>query len=262
MAKQLFLVNSPFTEPGKPLNGKNKFVERLLKCEHKSALMVTSAPEDIGFTEGFSNAVKYTMELSGITFGEYKILDGRNKAHAKELVCASDFVILGGGHVPTQNAFFAEIGLKDLMKDFDGTVLGISAGSMNAANIVYAQPEEQGEASDPKFRRFLDGLGLTDVMLLPHYQDTKDNVLDGKKLFEEVTYPDSYGRKFVAICDGSYLYSDGMSERICGEAYLIQDGNIRKICGEGEECLITEINLVLRSQANPSENPRCRGIGN
>ncbi|MBQ1726220.1 MAG: hypothetical protein II039_02410, partial [Treponema sp.] len=70
------------------------------------------------------------------------------------------------------------------------------------------------------------------------------------------------GRKFVAICDGSYLYSDGSAEKICGEAYLIQDGNIRKICGEGEECLITEINLVLRSQANPSENPRCRGIGN
>ncbi|MBO4387002.1 MAG: Type 1 glutamine amidotransferase-like domain-containing protein [Treponema sp.] len=238
MAKKLFLVSSPFTEPGKPLNEKNKFVERLLKCEHKSALMITSAPEDIGFTEGFSNAVKYTMELSGFTFDDYKILDGRNKAHAKELVGSSDLIILGGGHVPTQNAFFAEIGLKDCMKGFEGTVLGISAGSMNVASTVYAQPEEEGEASDPKFRRFLEGLGLTDVMLLPHYQDTKDNILDGKKLFEEVTYPDSYGRKFVAICDGSYLYSDGSAEKICGESYLIQDGSIRKICGTGEECLL------------------------
>ncbi|MBP5575806.1 MAG: Type 1 glutamine amidotransferase-like domain-containing protein [Treponema sp.] len=238
MAKKLFLVSSPFTEPGKPLNEKNKFVERLLKCEHKSALMITSAPDDIGFTEGFSNAVKYTMELSGFTFDDYKILDGRNKAHAKELVGSSDLIILGGGHVPTQNAFFTEIGLKDCMKGFEGTVLGISAGSMNAASTVYAQPEEEGEASDPKFRRFLEGLGLTDVMLLPHYQDTKDSILDGKKLFEEVTYPDSYGRKFVAICDGSYLYSDGSAEKICGESYLIQDGSIRKICGTGEECLL------------------------
>ena len=32
MAKQLFLVSSPFTEPGKPLNKSNQFVERLLKC--------------------------------------------------------------------------------------------------------------------------------------------------------------------------------------------------------------------------------------
>ena len=75
-------------------------------------------------------------------------------------------------------------------------------------------------------------------MLLPHYQNTKDNILDGKKLFEEVTYPDSYGRQFIAICDGSYLYSDGKSERICGEAYLIKDGKIIKICNDGEEYIL------------------------
>ena len=235
MAKQLFLVSSPFTEPGKPLNKSNQFVERLLKCEHHSALMVTSAPSDIRFSESFSYAIQHTMALSGITFENYIILDDRNKMDAQELVAASDFIILGGGHVPTQNAFFAEIGLKDCMKNFDGTVLGISAGSMNAASIVYAQPEEEGEAADPNYRRFLKGLGLTNVMLLPHYQDTKDRILDGKKLFEEVTYPDSFGRQFIAICDGSYLYADGTAERICGEAYLIQNGTIRKICDEGEE---------------------------
>ena len=235
MANQLFLVSSPFTEPGKPLNENNKFVERLLKCEHHSALMVTSAPSDIRFSESFSYAIQHTMALSGITFENYIILDDRNKMDAQELVAASDFIILGGGHVPTQNAFFAEIGLKDCMKNFDGTVLGISAGSMNAASIVYAQPEEEGEAADPNYRRFLKGLGLTNVMLLPHYQDTKDCILDGKKLFEEVTYPDSFGRQFIAICDGSYLYADGTAERICGEAYLIQNGTIRKICDEGEE---------------------------
>lgn len=235
MAKQLFLVSSPFTEPGKPLNKSNQFVERLLKCEHHSALMVTSAPSDIRFSESFSYAIQHTMALSGITFENYIILDDRNKMDAQELVAASDFIILGGGHVPTQNAFFAEIGLKDCMKNFDGTVLGISAGSMNAASIVYAQPEEEGEAADPNYRRFLKGLGLTNVMLLPHYQDTKDRILDGKKLFEEVTYPDSFGRQFIAICDGSYLYADGTAERICGEAYLIQNGTISKICDEGKE---------------------------
>lgn len=235
MANQLFLVSSPFTEPGKPLNENNKFVERLLKCEHHSALMVTSAPSDIRFSESFSYAIQHTMALSGITFENYIILDDRNKMDAQELVAASDFIILGGGHVPTQNAFFAEIGLKDCMKNFDGTVLGISAGSMNAASIVYAQPEEEGEAADPNYRRFLKGLGLTNVMLLPHYQDTKDRILDGKKLFEEVTYPDSFGRQFIAICDGSYLYADGTAERICGEAYLIQNGTISKICDEGKE---------------------------
>ena len=98
MAKQLFLVSSPFTEPGKPLNKSNQFVERLLKCEHHSALMVTSAPSDIRFSESFSYAIQHTMALSGITFENYIILDDRNKMDAQELVAASDFIILGGGH--------------------------------------------------------------------------------------------------------------------------------------------------------------------
>ena len=170
------------------------------------------------------------MELSGFVFGDYYILDGSNKEQTKELVVSSDLIILAGGHVPTQNRFFTEIGLRELIAGFDGTVLGVSAGSMNSADLVYAQPEEKGEAADLTFEKFLRELGLTKTMLIPHYRNTKDNILDGKRVFEDVTYPDSIGREFIAICDGSYLYSDGANEMICGEAYLIKDGSIKKIC--------------------------------
>ena len=237
---QLFLTSSPFTLPGKPLNESNRFSERLSSCAktNRKALMITSNPNDTEFTEGFSGAVRYTMELSGISFDDYSILDGRNKAKAKRLVQESDFLILAGGHVPTQNAFFTEIGLRELLRVFSGTVFGISAGSMNCADVVYAQPEAEGEAADPNFVKYLSGLGLTKTILIPHNNDIKDNILDGKKLFEEVTYPDSIGREFIAICDGSYLYSDGVTERICGEAYLISNGKIKKLCGNGEEITI------------------------
>ena len=234
---QLFLTSSPFTEPGKPLNESNKFIERLSTCakRNRKALFITSDPINRSFTEEFSDAVRYTMEFSDIYFEDYTVLDGSNKVNASKLVSASDFIILGGGHVPTQNAFFVEIGLRELMKSFDGTVFGISAGSMNSADVVYAQPEEDGEATNPKYKRFLRGLGLTKTMLIPHYQDTKNRILDGKKLFEEITYPDSLGKEFIAICDGSYLYSDGNTQIICGEAYLIKDGSVKKICDIGEE---------------------------
>lgn len=237
MAKEVFLISSPFTEPGKPLNKSNKFVERLSKAVNadSKALIIASDPANTEFTEGFSFAVRTTMELSGIAFSDYTILDNRNKEQAAKLTADSDLIILAGGHVPTQNSFFEEIKLRELIKDFSGTILGISAGSMNSADVVYAQPEDEGEAIDPNFKKFLKGLGLTKVMLIPHYQDIKDRVLDGKKLFEEVTYPDSAGRQFIAICDGSYLYSDGNTEKICGEAYLIADGTIKKICELGEE---------------------------
>jgi dipeptidase E len=142
--------------------------------------------------------------------------------------------------VPTQNTFFQKIALRELMESFDGTVLGISAGTMNSADVVYAQPEEEGEGSNPDFVKFLPGLNLTKYMIIPHYQDTKDNILDGKKLFEDITYPDSMGKTFYALPDGSYLYARGEKEVLCGEAYQIRDGICEKICSENEEyCLVS-----------------------
>ena len=235
--KQLFLTSSPFLGEGKPFTEKNRFLERFSECgaRNRKALMITSTQADIEHTEEHASAIRETMALSGIFFENYSILDSRNKEQAKALVEHSDFIILGGGHVPTQNAFFTEIGLRDLMKHFDGTVFGISAGSMNAADVVYAQPEEEGESVDPEYKRFLKGLNLTKCMLLPHYQEVRERMLDGKRLFEDITYPDSCGRQFIALCDESYLYADGTDERICGEAYLIKDGKIKKICDTGEE---------------------------
>ena len=238
LKKQLFLTSSQFAGARKPFDPANRFVERLIRCAGQMALMITATPLDIELTEEHAYAIRDTMALTGIVFDQYRILDCRTQSQAKELVRPADFIILGGGHVPSQNAFFAEIGLRELMEDFCGTVIGISAGSMNAADVVYAQPEEEGESVDPRFERFLPGLNLTKTMLLPHYQEVKDRILDGRRLFEDITYADSFGREFIALCDGSYLYSDGITEQICGEAYLIRDGTIKKICETGEEITI------------------------
>lgn len=39
--------------------------------------------------------------------------------------------------------FFKEIRLREKIKDFDGIIIAISAGSMNSADIVYCQPEKK-----------------------------------------------------------------------------------------------------------------------
>jgi dipeptidase E len=218
------------------LNPQNQFADRFMKsCAKRShALFITSAPEQVAFTEGFAHSMFDVLKEAGANFQSCDILDGRNMDRAMQLLCDSDFVILAGGHVPTQNAFFQKIGLRELMESFDGTVLGISAGTMNSADVVYAQPEEEGE-SNSEFVRFLPGLNLTKRMIIPHYQDTKDHILDGKRLFEDITYPDSMGRTFYALPDGSYLHVRDGKEILCGEAYQIRDGRCMKICSENEE---------------------------
>lgn len=105
-----------------------------------------------------------------------------------------------------------------------------SAGTMNSAEVVYAQPELEGESIDKEYERFLSGLGITKLMILPHYQDLKDDILDGKRLFEDITYPDSHGREFYALEDGSYFVVENKTTTLFGAAYLIKDGNIKQIC--------------------------------
>jgi peptidase E len=171
----------------------------------------------------------------GLSISEMEACDARNASQFPELLKDRDVIILGGGHVPTQNAFFQQIGLKNMIQNYEGIVIGISAGTMNSAKTVYAQPEIEGESIDSEYQRFIPGLGLTEVMIIPHYQQVKNYYLDGKRVFEDITYPDSMGRKFYALVDGSYvLVQDGKTE-LYGEAYLIQDGKLTQICREGQK---------------------------
>ena len=112
--------------------------------------------------------------------------------------------------------------------------MGISAGSMNCASWVYAQPEEPGETLDPDYRRFLPGLGLTEINLCPHYQKVKDDILDGQRLFEDVTYYDSFDHTFYALPDGSYFYITDEETLLLGEAYRIRDGILEQLTQEDD----------------------------
>ena len=232
-----FLTSSSCT-PGQPsLNPANGFVETLKQAlkEPVHALFITSAPDDVVFTDSVAVSTRENFGNSGIEFETYNQLDRRNMEQAEEFVKQANLIVLSGGHTPTENFFFADIGLKELLQDYEGVVVGISAGSMNSAEVVYAQPEEPGETLDPDFRKFLPGLGFTKIQIIPHYQMIRDYTLDGTKLFEEVTYPDSFGHTFHAIPDGSFVYGiRGGREELRGEAYEIRDGVLTQISHEGD----------------------------
>ena len=217
------------------LNPANHFVDELrahfpTPCR---ALDICSDPAGWDKMDFYASVTKRMLEKAGFVFERFDTLDGRNESLAAELVRGSDLLILSGGHVPTQNRFFERIRLRELMKDYGGIVIGISAGSMNSAGTVYAMPEEEGEAVDPAYKRFLTGLGLTKTNLLPHYQEVRDDLLDGLRLFEDIACPDSMGKVFYAIPDGSYLYIDGCREELRGEAYMVKDGIISQVSSRG-----------------------------
>ena len=233
----LFLTSSPCIYNHSPatLNPANGFLARLRAAlpEKPRVLNICSDPRDHAQTEYYAQDMAGAFRRAGIDFKTCRVLDDLSRTKAKQWIAESDLIILMGGHVPTQNQFFQEIGLKGLLKDYPGVIMGISAGTMNAAETVYAQPESDGETA-PSFRRFYPGLGLTKLMVCPHYQQVRDWVLDGKKLYGEITQADSrLGHPFHIFPDGTYIYKDDKTHAIYGKCWRMKDGITELLCDDG-----------------------------
>ncbi len=232
-----FITSSPFIDGAERaiLSNNNDFIDRIRAVlpPNPRAVFVCSDPDDHEGTCQFAAATTAAFVEAGIAFSSYQVLDGTNAGRAYGIVNHSDFLVFSGGHVPTQNAFFRKIRLRHLLNHYNGVVMGISAGSMNMADSVYVQPEEEGE-SVPEFRRFAPGLGITGVSILPHYQKVKDNMLDGLRLYEDITYADSMGHEFFALPDNSYFYQDDEGLLLCGEGYRIKNGIMEMLTVDGE----------------------------
>ena len=212
------------------LHNEFHWIEDLLKhiCFPCHALLVASSPDDIKKTRHYAQEIVDVMNKHNLCLSRFDVLDRTSAKSTKELIEKADIIIAMGGHVPTQNAFFQEIDLKKHLQNFNGIWIGSSAGSMNSATLVYAQPELEGEVIDSMYQRFVPGLGLTEKMILPHYSLWKNEVIDGFRLLEDVTYPDSQGHTFYLMEDGSYVLGDTeeKKEEVIGNYYVLRDGVI------------------------------------
>ena len=252
----LYLTGSPtrfgeerFTEDNGFLADVRASLARVCGGGKPRVLLVSAAPDDIGFTDSVLQGMSACIRKSGIETASVTMLDRRNAGRAAELVAQAQWVILCGGHVPTQNRFLHELGLKKLLQGFGGVVMGCSAGSMNCAGRVYSHPELPGEATDPRYRRWLEGLGLTELQIIPHLWQVRHAQVDGLRLFEDVAFPDSWGHRFYTFPDGGYIKVEDGRSTLFGEAFEISRGAMRRICEENKTHAF--MNLVFISPHFP-----------
>ena len=151
----------------KEIGDTNKLVTQIKKYlkDNKSILFIASSKNDFEKIDIYSNLLFESLKLSGIAFKEYNVLDGRTTDRAKEFVDKANLIFLSGGNTFLQSEFFKEINLKALLENYNGIVVGQSAGSINMAKDVFNSPE-QSENSDPIY---FEGLNLTKIQILPHY---------------------------------------------------------------------------------------------
>ena len=213
----------------------NGLLEKLrsLWPDNARVLMICADPTDYVKNDTVLSCFTQAFPMSGLDYASLEMCDSRNMESAADL-SRKDVIILTGGHVPTQNRFFREISLKEKLNGYTGLVIAWSAGSMNCADPVYAGPELPGEAVDPAFQRWIPGLGLTKTNIFPHFNALKDDMLDGMRLIEDITFADSKTHEIIAINDGSYITIDQNGETLHGEAYSIKNGVIKQICRNGE----------------------------
>lgn len=208
----------------------NGLIELLKKDIKKFDTLVFVASNPTGYekTDNYAEMTFEGLKLSGIEFKNLIVLDERNKTKAKQLVEKADLLFLAGGHVPTQNDFFADIRLAEIIKNCHGVVMGQSAGAMNMASNVYNYPEDESELQDPKF---LKGLGLTDISVIPHFDKKKGNVQveDGIDLLNDFYLKDSFVMPLIAIPNGSFVRIDEKGSKVYGEAYKFENGKMTEI---------------------------------
>ncbi len=222
-----------------PLMRENGQLDKIKAFWHENSkiLLVGASPDDYDRNDGILSCMKESFHMSGLNFSLFTMCDARTEGVIEQL-SEMDVILLAGGHVPTQNTFLKRIGLKERLRKYEGLIIAWSAGSMNCAEIVYAGPESEGEAINPNYQRWISGLGLTKVNILPHFQRIKEDILDGFRVIEDITYADSIGHEILALNDGSYIVVDGITETLYGEAYSIKDGCQKQICKNGESIIL------------------------
>lgn len=206
---------------------------RALWPDDARVLMICASPKDYEKNDSVVTCFRQSLPMSGLNYSSLEMCDDRNEEIVTE-ISKKDVIILTGGHVPTQNLFLKKIALKEKLQKYRGLVIAWSAGSMNCADPVYAGPELPGEAIDPTYQRWISGLGLTKTNIFPHFQSLREEVLDGMRLIEDITFSDSTKHEIIAMNDGSYIVVDEADETLYGEAYSIKDGSLKLICRDGE----------------------------
>lgn len=233
------IMSSSFTVYEKDQNGNryariidndNGFLDNLKKhmTNRKCMVIISGNPKK---RYGDPNEItRQSFSMSGIPFDEYIYVNDSNKEFIAEYIRKADCINLFGGHLPTANAFINELNLKELLKNYNGVIIGASGGAMNMAEKVYCIPEVDGEHKDKSFKRVLDGLALTDINIIPHYRLFEKKVFsDGLRMLEEILLPDSQKIPLIALPDGSYIIQQGNKIEIFGEAYLLKDQKIIQI---------------------------------
>lgn len=156
------------------------------------------------------------FEENGIHFKEASVVDGRmTMQEAQTVVETSDVVWLSGGDTPTQFDYLQRYGLDTVIKQHNGVIIGMSAGSINLESTAICTLSCGHDK-----QLIYEGLGCVDISIEPHFirSDVSDELLE-------------LSQKYViyGLCDDSIIVCEKENIEFYGEIYRIQNRSIVQI---------------------------------
>lgn len=209
----------------------NNFLNNLKKSlkTYDKFVLVASDPNNYKQNDEFLNLDIKALELSGLKFKEYLVLDCRHRDIIKNTLDNCSLIFLCGGNTYQQNLFFNDINLKKYLKNLDCCVVGISAGAINSAKVVFNSPEKEEGLNNKQF--ILNGLDLTNINIEPHFDIENNNKIKMSAILKE-----SYNRNIYGIEDGAYI----LDNIVHGKCYKIHNWEITLICDDEQIISINE----------------------
>lgn len=151
-----------------------------------------------------------------IQFKESYVVDGRMTVEeAKKAVKDADVILLSGGDTPIQFNYLQKYGLDRVIKQHNGVIIGMSAGSINLAETAICTV-----SCNHYKQQIYKGLDCVKISVEPHF--VRDRV--SSELLE-------LSQKYViyGLCDDSVIICANDNIEFYGEIYKIHGGIIEQI---------------------------------
>lgn len=202
----------------------NKFLKNMKESikDYNKFVIIASDPDNYELNDNYLKLDTEILALSGLKFKESLVLDNRNKEDIGNILKNSSLIFLSGGNTFQQNMFLNAIRLKDYIKETDACIVGISAGAINSAEIVFSSPENEKDLTRSVI---LKGLALTTINVEPHFDLDNPNKIQMDSIIKE-----SNNRIIYGLPDKSYIFNN----KVYGKCYRIYKENIELISNDDE----------------------------
>mgnify|MGYP002520937122 CR=1 FL=1 len=219
------------------IDNTNHFVDELKKelKNIKKIVYICSSPENFEKTDLYSSILTKSFKIDGFGVEDVTVVDNRFTGDLKQEIISADLVFLMGGHCPTQLAYFKKINLSEILKHYQGVIIGQSAGSMDMAKLAYIQPESEEEFRDKNFKKQQQGLGLIDFNIMPHMNRARVDEIDGATTFD-MCVQDSATFPHYGIYDGGFIKVKNNQITAFGKTLLFKNKKCYKLCDDLEIC--------------------------